>query len=203
MLLFEDHNLRIESDGRMVTAAESDAVSRVEALLKAAEAEAAAIRAGAEDEVAKARQEGYQQGLDDGQAEIIERKIKMVEQSVRYLEQLEGRVVDVVAAVLQKCIGELDCRQVIVGLIEQAMAAVVRTQRQMTIKVSPANLEVVQGRVGALHAKYPSVTMLNVVGDEHLSDTDCVLETDAGVVDASLKVQLDAIERAFRQCFEH
>ncbi len=203
MLLYKDSHITLESTGRNVSADEAAAAAQIQAMIQAAEAEAERIRQAAQAEVEAARKEGYQKGLDDGTAEIIQQKIKMVERSVTYLEQLEGRVVDVVVAALQKCVGELDCRSVVLGLIDQAMAAVVRTQRQMTIRVAPANLEVVKQHISELHGKYPSVTQLSVASDDHIGDTDCILETDAGIVDASLTVQLDAIEKAFRQCFRH
>lgn len=201
MLILSDNNLTVESSSRRVSAGEASTVEELQQILDTAHAQAEAIRASAQEEVAQARAQGYQQGLDDGQAEIIQQKIKMVERSVSYLAQLEGRVVDVVMAVLNKCMGEIDCQQVIVGIIDRAMASVVRTQRQMTIRVAPGNLEVVRQHIVALRERYPSVTTLQAAADESLSDTDCVLDTDAGTVDASLKVQLAAIERAFRQCF--
>jgi len=212
MLIFKDGNLEVESSDRVVTGEEADAIAQAQELLARAHAEAERIlkeveafreqsRKEASEAFEKARADGFQQGLDEGQASIIEQKIKMVEKSAGYLEELEGRVVDVVEAVLEKCAGVLDCHAVVVGLANETMAAVVRTQRQMTIRVRAENLAVVKEHVEEWCAKYPSINMLNVVEDSTLPPTGCVLETDAGIVDASLNVQLDAITRAFRKCF--
>jgi type III secretion protein L len=79
------------------------------------------------------------------------------------------------------------------------MRAVIRTQRQVTLKVSPEMVAAVKERVALLKADYPTVETLDVVEDPRLKGVSCVLETEAGVADASVETQLAAIERSIQR----
>jgi type III secretion protein L len=79
------------------------------------------------------------------------------------------------------------------------MAAVIRTQRQVTLKVAPELVETVRSRVSELTATFPTIETFDVVEDPRLKGSSCVLETEAGVADASVDSQLAAIERSLKK----
>ena len=58
---------------------------------------------------------------------------------------------------------------------------------------------VVRERIQAIIADYPTVTSVDVVEDSRLKGPACLLETEAGVADASVETQLAAIERSLKR----
>jgi type III secretion protein L len=44
---------------------------------------------------------------------------------------------------------------------------------------------------------FPGVGMLDIVADPRLKDSAAILESDMGVVEASIELQLQAIEKSF------
>lgn len=65
----------------------------------------------------------------------------------------------------------------------------------MTLRVAPELEEKLRTRVAEiLHGK-PEISYLEVVGDAALQEGGCRLETEAGIVDASLDTQIAALEK--------
>ena len=61
----------------------------------------------------------------------------------------------------------------------------------------------VKERVAALRTDYPTVENFDVVEDSRLKGPACVLETEAGVADASVETQLAAIEKSLARHISH
>lgn len=165
-----------------------------EQVLEQAKQKAAAIVAEAQEQYEAEKARGRADGLAEAQAEIAEQMLTLVSRSVDYLAGAETDVARVVMACLRKILGEFSDEEL---AVRQARAAlqVVRNEPRVTVRVRP-ELEVsVRERVGDILRGNGEVSILEVVGDERLEHGGCRLETDAGVVDASLEQQLKALER--------
>ena len=201
MLLLKKKTFELESAGARVSADEAATVAAAEDILAAAEAEAARIRADAKAAFAAERNRGYEAGLADGKAEILMQKLDLLDESVRYMESIEGKVSEIVMKALKKCVAEIGDRELVVQIVKKAMQAVVRNQRQITLKVNPEMVPVVKARLQELLSEFPSLSFADVVEDPHLASTACVVETEAGLVEASVDGQLKAIENSIRKNF--
>jgi type III secretion protein L len=201
MLIVKQGNLQIETTGRLIRRAQVKAVSDAMELMTAAQAEADDIRRKAQEEFERQRQLGLEKGLDEGKGEIAIQKLEQVEKSIDYLNKMENRIVELVLTALKKCVAEIGDRELMVQVVLKAMQAVVRNQQQITLKVSLEQMDNVKARLNDILSHYPGVNYINLQEDPKLKGVACILETDAGNVDASLDVQLSAIEKALRKCF--
>ena len=59
--------------------------------------------------------------------------------------------------------------------------------------------EHVKSKITDLKIAYPTVETFDVVEDSRLKGAACVLETEAGVADASVETQLAAIEKSLKR----
>ena len=91
-------------------------------------------------------------------------------------------------------------RQVLVDS-DTLLVDVLRNQRQITIKVNPEMVGVVKERLKGLLTEFPSLAYVDVAEDPHLGATACVVETEAGLVEASVEGQIAAIEKSIRSNF--
>ncbi|MBQ6330731.1 MAG: HrpE/YscL family type III secretion apparatus protein [Kiritimatiellae bacterium] len=199
MLLVNKAKLSLASDRRLVRASDVATVRGAADIIAAAEAEAAEIREAAKREAEAERKRGYEQGLDEGRAEIVDKKLELVDSSVLFMESVEGKMADVVMTALRKCVAEIGDEALVVQIVRKVMEAVIRTQKKVILKVAPEMVSVVRAKLGELTSRYPTVETADVVEDERLKGTACVLETEAGVADASIDTQLAAIERSIRR----
>ncbi len=199
MLLVNREKFSLQTDRRLVKAAEVATVRSAEEIIAAAEAEAARIREEAKAAFEEEKRRGYEKGLADGKMEIAMQKLDLVDSSVKFMESVEGKMADIVMKALKSCVVEIGDSEMVVQIVRKTMKAVIRTQRQVTVKVAPEMVASVKARVDALRAEYPTIETLDVVEDSRLKGPACILETEAGVADASVDTQLAAIEKSIQR----
>ena len=196
MLLIEKQNFTLASDRRLVKSSEVATVKAAAEIIAEGEAVAARIREEAKAAFEEEKKRGYEKGLRDGKLEIAMQKLEQVDQSVAFMESVEGKMADVVMKALKSCVEEIGDEGMVVNIVRKTMKAVIRTQRHVTLKVAPEMVQVVKEKVAALRTDYPTVESFDVVEDPRLKGPACILETEAGVADASVETQLAAIERS-------
>ena len=199
MLLVNKPDFDLRSDRRVVKATDVATVRSATEIIAAAEADAARIREEAKAAFEAERQRGYEKGISDGKIEIAMQKLDQVDSSVAFMEGVEEKMADVVMKALKTCVTEIGDREMVVQIVRKTMAAVIRTQRTVTLKVPPELVDSVRARVTELTAAFPTIETFDVVEDPRLKGAACVLETEAGVADASVETQLAAIERSIKK----
>ena len=199
MLLIEKQHFTLASDRRLVKAADVATAKSAAEIVADAEAEARRIREKAKAAFEEERKRGYEKGLQDGKLEIAMQKLEQVDQSVAFMESVEGKMADIVMKALRSFVVEVGDKEMVVNIVRKTMNAVIRTQRHVTLKVAPEMAQVVKDRVAALRKDYPTVESFDVVEDERLKGPACILETEGGVADASVESQFAAIERSLKR----
>ncbi|AVO50568.1 HrpE/YscL family type III secretion apparatus protein [Melaminivora suipulveris] len=189
---------RLAPGTRIVRAADVAAWEQAEGLLAAARAQADAILAGAEEALAAERARGYAEGLAEARMEQVEKMMDTVGRTVDYFAAVEGDMVALVMGAVRKIIDGYDEHERVLLVVRNALA-VVRNQKQMTLRLPPAQVDAVRARVNELLAAYPGVGYLDIVADARLQGDACILESEIGLVEASIDGQVAALEGAFRK----
>ena len=193
MLQLNDNTLA--PGGKILPAAEYQAYLDAQGIIAAAQQQAQQIIADAHKEYEAQKQQGFQDGLDEGRMEMTMKMVDSVAKSVDYFSELENQMVDLVAKAVKKIIGEMDSRERIVAVVRHALA-VARNQAKVTIRACPAEVEILQEKLADIMRPYPAINFIDIVPDSRLAEGGCILETDIGVVDATVDVQLKAIEES-------
>ena len=199
MLLVNKPDFVLQSDRRVVKATDVATVRSAVEIIAAAEAEAARIREEAKAAFEAEKRRGYEKGLDDGKMEIAMLKLDQVDSSVAFMEGVEEKMAGIVMKALKTCVTEIGDREMGVHIVRKTMNAVIRTQKHVTLKVASDMVETVRARVSELTTDFPTVETFDVVEDPRLKGAACVLETEAGVADASVETQLAAIEKSLKK----
>ena len=199
MLLVNKPDFALQSDRRVVKATDAATVRSAAEIIASAEAEAARIREEAKAAFEAEKRRGYEKGISDGKMEIAMQKLDQVDSSVAFMESVENKMAEIVMKALKTCVTEIGDRDMVVHIVRKTMAAVIRTQRTVTLKVAPEQVETVRAHVSELTAAFPTIETFDVVEDSRLKGAACVLETEAGVADASVETQLAAIEKSLKK----
>ncbi|MDR1457770.1 MAG: HrpE/YscL family type III secretion apparatus protein [Puniceicoccales bacterium] len=138
---------------------------------------------------------GYAEGFENGKQQISNEMMSFVSKSASSFSRLEGDVVEVVKSALRKIIGKIDKTELIVSVVRNSLQKI-KTQKQATLKVAPGEAQVLRDKVQDLTKDTPVLEFLDICADTHLQPGSCILETELGVIDASIPVQLTAIENA-------
>jgi type III secretion protein L len=108
---------------------------------------------------------------------------------VEVIENIERTVASVVIQSVKKIIGDLDDDERIVRVVHTALNTV-RGQQKVTVRVAVQDEPAVSKALEAM----TTGNFLTVSADTRLERGRCILESDLGVVDASLQTQLAALE---------
>lgn len=194
-------NFELDPACRVVKASQYMVLCQAESLLDEARERAGMIVAQAEKQAEEIKEKGYQDGLAQGKLEMSEQMILNVANTVNYFESIERRVVHIVMEAVNKVMGSIPSEELIVSVVKNALAAK-RNQKQITVRVSPEELDTVRGKLGEITAEFPSISFVEVESDARLSKGGCILESEIGTVDASIDVQLEALRRAVVKVFK-
>ena len=187
----------ISPEGRLLKANEVSVLLQANEILDTARQRAEEMMRQAEIAYESRREEGYRDGQEEGRLEHAEKVLETVLSSVDYLSSLEKTIVEVVTTSIRKVIGEIDANELIVRIVRNALTAV-RNQQRVTIRVAPADEKAVSEALAAMIQSVPGdVGFIDVVADGRLERGSCLLESELGVVDASIEIQLKALEHAF------
>ncbi len=171
------------------------AVSESIRLRKAGQVDADQKRAEAQAEYERRREEGFKEGQEEGKAEIAGQIMECMTQSAAYFSKVEGVMIDLVMRALRRVLGTFEQKEIVEQAVRHALETT-RNEGHVTVRVAPAQAEWLQSRVQSMLESCPKVQFLEVLPDERLAEDGCVLETEIGVVDASIQTQLRAIEKA-------
>ncbi len=141
------------------------------------------------------KKRGFNEGMEAGNQKISEVMIEAAARSVENFEEFENDVMEVVSDALRKILGEFDNRELVSRVVKNALATV-RNQKKVTVIVNPADAEIVREKIKELLALYPGITTIDILTDARVHTGGCKIETEIGVVDASLDVQLAAIKNS-------
>jgi type III secretion protein L len=181
---------------RVLKAADYALLLQGEAVLDKAQAQAETMAREAEAAYEAERERGYADGLMEGKMEMAERMLDTVISGVDYLEGLEATIVDLVMNAMHKIIDGFDDRERVMGVVRKALGYA-RSQRRVLLRICPEDAEIVQAEMASLLRDFPGIGILDVVTDPRMEKGACVLESELGLIDAGLDVQLAAIRKAF------
>jgi type III secretion protein L len=140
---------------------------------------------------------GYDDGYSTGKTEMATQLAELAVKNTNNIKALEDSVVSLVTKALQRVIGEIDRKALIVNIVRQALKSM-KNQKEAILKVSPQDSQAVRDHLEEIISD-GIVDYLEVTADSRLQPGTCILETDVGVIDASLEVQMNAIMEAFKK----
>ena len=197
------------SEDALAQLMEEQEQARVEAedIIAQANAEAEQILANAKKEAdamwekayAEAKRDGYEAGIKDGRMEIermrndfLKEKKQQQSEYVEMLESMESDLVGIMLEVFERVTKVLsaDKKDIMVHLIDNALNHI-ESSKEFVIRVSKDDYQFVTKHKEFLQEAVPQNGSLEIVKDATLERNQCLIETDGGIFDCSLDVQLE------------
>ena len=182
----------LQPDQKVLKAADYRRFLEADALIAEASQEAKRIRSEASEAAVEAEKRGYEDGLIEGKMQMAEQMIDNVSATVNYLANVEVRMVELVINAVRKIVGEIDDRQRILGVVRQVLT-VARNEKRVILRVCRSEVDTIKSQMDELLRANSSITFIDVVADPRLTPGDCILETEVGVVEATLDAQVEAL----------
>lgn len=177
-----------------------------QAILEQALAEAATIREQAHEQ---AYQEGFAKGVVDGEAQGLAQTLQQVDDLRAQFAQVLVSRADVLASVVSDIAPlaieiaerlmktEISADEgLVMVLVEDALQKLGRDTRHVAIKVNPDEMASVKKGIKALNLPQLKAEIM-VIPDGQVEPGGCIIETNSGLIDATLHTRLTMLRAVF------
>lgn len=186
--------------GRVVPAAVLTAEAEAAQIRARAEEEAVALRSEAQATRAQAERAGFEAGKQEGLAQVSALLLAARAQAEHDLHSAKDAAIVLARRMAERIVGRaVELSPELMGeIVAEALAASrVRTGR-IVLRVHPEDLAAIEHERPRWLARVAARVDVRVVADPAIGRHGCVVETALGRLDARLDTQLDALERALR-----
>jgi type III secretion protein L len=172
-----------------------EAREQAERILEAASEQADQIRQDAEESAHRLYDEAYesarQSAIDEWAAALLNSSLETHKQ----LRQQRERMARIVLAAVEKIVPLQDSQ----GTYRQVLRTLSKSMqdvRYVTVRVCPEELAYAETALRELAKNSALGKLIEVAGDDRLSQGACLVESDQGVIDLSLNSQIKALRAA-------
>ena len=169
-----------------------------QALLERARSDAERIRLEATQAFESEKSRGYEEGLQEARLEQTERMIENATRMVEFFASVEQRMVGLVMDAVRRIIADYSDAERVMAVVRSGLH-VMRNQKQLTLRLAPEHATQVSARAAELLQSFPGIGMLDIVPDSRLKGDAAILESEIGVVEASIDMQMQALEHGFQK----
>ncbi len=196
MFRLNSNHIRIAPEAKILKAKDYTSFLKASEIIKKAEEKAAQIEEDAQKAYEELKQQGYEEGLLEGRMEYGEKMLDTAMAAIDYLENLEEALVRTVIQAVRKVVGEIDSKELIVKVIRVALTNM-HSQQKVLLKISAADEEAVREALDVMLKTAPgSLNYIDIMVDPRMTSGNCVLESELGLLDASVETQLTILENA-------
>ena len=174
----------------------ANAREEADAIIAEAQEQAEALKSHYEEEGKKT---GYQEGLADAMNEFNAKKDELEAERQQLQAEfdekeraMESELVDVITEVMERffLVQFGNKKDLLLHLIDNALINI-ENSREFLIKVNDENFDFLNQYKSQLQEKVGNDLQLDIIRDPVLDVHQCLIETDGGVFDCSLDVELD------------
>ncbi len=150
-----------------------------------------------------AKQEGYNEGLNQAKKDIEDLREKFSEfynYKDEVFQKVSECIMDISVEIAKKIINkeiETD-KNAIISIIKGVVEEVNKTEDKITLKVMPKDVELVRDKLPELFSGDYYEAKILVVPDNNIKDGGVIVETSNGIIDATIATQLAIIEKALK-----
>jgi type III secretion protein L len=147
----------------------------------------------------QAKKEGFEKGFSDWTAAIATLEAEVV----NVKKEMEKTVVPIALKAARKILGrELETSEsAVVDIVATSLKGVAQ-HKKVTIWVNPKELDTIQGQKKKLQGIFENLEVLSVRPRNDVKEGGCVIETEAGIINAQLENQWMILENAFQKLME-
>ena len=195
MLIWQLGDWRIESDG-YISGHDLAMLDELRLLRRATEQLAARDASQAAARVRALQRRARQRGYDAGRLLALRDFVVPHAAAAFALSRMNEQLVQIAMKAITDVIGDLPSGATLPNQLRRCLAAA-QAQRLLSVRVAAEDFDEAKRALEDVEREL-GLPLVNVLMDATLPPRSCVVETDSGVVDGSLRLQLAALERGMR-----
>lgn len=150
-----------------------------------------------------AYQEGYNLGLEKAQSDLVALKSNIgafLSSERRVFDAIAPDIIEISLEVAKKIIKhevQVD-PQIVIDTVLDILRDIPKNEPKITLMVNPSQAQYVKDNLPEQLTLLGVESKLSILADENVTEGSCVVQTNNGVVDASIDAQIDIIQKALR-----
>ncbi len=146
-------------------------------------------------------EEGYRKGLEQAEEDIAAfRKefTSFMDATTDVFEYIAPDILEISVNIAKKIIKkevETD-PQVLINTIVDVLKTLAKNEPKITIRVRPKAVQFIKDTLPNITYQYGIEAKINIIADPSIEEGGCVLQTNNGIVDASIDTQVEIIKKA-------
>ena len=150
-----------------------------------------------------AYQEGFNAGLQQAQADLENFRNTLgafVGAEDRVFQEIAPNILSIAVDIAQKIIKtEVKADpQIVLNTVLDVLKTLSKNEPKITIRVNPVQVQYIKDTLPEEIRLMGMETKLSVLSDEGITEGGCIVQTNNGMVDASIEAQLDIVQNALR-----
>jgi type III secretion protein L len=143
----------------------------------------------------QAQQEGFQEGFVQWAGHMAELEAEMANVN----KATEKMIIPVALKAAKKIVGrEIELSESAIVDIVASKLKSVKQSKQVIVHVCPKDLQNVEKHRADLYAVFEKLESLSIRANEDVKPGGCIIETEAGIINAQLDKQWEILEQAFK-----
>lgn len=172
----------------------------IQELLQQAQLEIEQLRSKTSDECARLKEEAKEEGFQKGLESLNEQILSFDQAKKQLFHEMNSHLLSLALKAAKKIVAQqLKLHpETIVDIVLQTLIPVFQS-RQITIYVNQEDKDLLETKKPELKQKLESVESLVIQARDDISQGGCIIETEGGIVNATIENQWDALEEAFNK----
>jgi type III secretion protein L len=196
--LIESGKVHPASSKKVIKSEDFSTLLSASDLLEKARSDIDDAREKAESEARDLKKKGYDDGYQEGLTQLNEQILGLENEKKRLRHEMNQLILPLALKAAKKLVaGELKTHpETIVNIVLQAIAPVMQNHR-ITIYVNKADKEILEAEKPQLKEKLDQIESLVIKDRDDISPGGCMIETESGIINATIENQWRGIESAF------
>lgn len=202
-LLHQD-TVHLATDDKIILAEDFSTLMSSEEILSHAKLDAEHYRTEVTKECEELKKTAKEKGFEEGLAQFNE-QILLFERNLRHLQiELQKQILPLALKAAKKIVGkELELHpETIVEIVLQTLTPVTQS-RKIAIYVNKAEKEALEANRPRIKELLNQVQTLIIQDRADVSPGGCIIETESGIINASIENQWRSLEAAFEKYMKH
>lgn len=201
--LIKSGQVHIKPDQKIIPKDEFTVLVNIEQLLQQAESDILELRSEAKEEASRLHQAAIQEGFQEGLKQLNEKILELDQEKKRLLHEMNKLILPLALKAAKKIVAkELDLKpETIVDIVLQALSPVFQN-RHVTIYVHSEDKKILETQKQSLKEKLEQVESLSIQTRDDIEQGGCIIQTESGIVNATVTQQWAALEAAFDSYFK-
>lgn len=150
-----------------------------------------------------AYQEGFNAGLAQAQADIANFRNVLgafLGAEERVFNEIAPNILELAMEIAQKIIKHevKTDPQIVIDTVMDVMKTLSKNEPKIILRINPVQVQYIKDTLPEQVRLLGMETKLSVLSDESITEGGCIIQTNNGIVDASIEAQLDIVQNALR-----